>query len=82
MTCSFRFFGTEALLRYFLSLLNYEEYIPVFEQERIGFCELAFLNERKLQSLGIPHGPCMRIIYEAQQYFTSSLALKSHGIYV
>jgi hypothetical protein len=80
MAYSFRFFGTEAMLRYFLSLLNYEEYATVLEQEKIGIYELPYISERKLQSLGIPYGPCARIIYEAQQYFISLLTLKSSGV--
>ncbi|CAF4547104.1 unnamed protein product, partial [Rotaria magnacalcarata] len=31
-----QFFGTEAMLRYFLSLLNYEEYAAILEHEKIG----------------------------------------------
>lgn len=68
------------MLRYFLSLLNYEEYVPILEQEKIGFYELPYISERKLQSLGIPYDCCARIIYEAQQYFISLLTLKSNGI--
>ncbi|CAF3354215.1 unnamed protein product [Rotaria socialis] len=75
-----QFFGAEAMLRYFLSLLNYEEYVPVLEQEKIVFYELPYISERKLQSLGIPYEFCTRIIYEAQQYFISLLTLKSNGI--
>ncbi|CAF0788318.1 unnamed protein product [Adineta steineri] len=75
-----QFFGTETMLRYFLSLLNYEEYAPRLEREKIGIYELPYVSERKLQSLGIPYGPCARIIYEAQQYFISLLTLKSGGI--
>jgi len=75
-----RFFGTEAMLRYFLSLLAYEEYAPLLEREKIGIYELPYVSERKLQSLGIPYGPCARIIYEAQQYFISLLTLRSTGI--
>ena len=68
------------MLRYFLSVLNYEEYAPTLEQEKIGFYELLDITERKLHSLGIPYGPCARIIYEAQQDFISLLTLKSSGI--
>jgi hypothetical protein len=82
MDYSFRFFGTEAMLSYFLSLLNYEDYIAVLEQEKIGFYELPFIDERKLQSFGIPYGPCVRIIHESQQYFISLLILKSNGVHV
>ncbi|CAF1477957.1 unnamed protein product [Adineta ricciae] len=77
-----QFFGTEVLLHYFLTLLNYQEYISIFERENIGFCELAFVDERKLQSFGIPHGPSVRIVYEAQRYFISLLAFKSNRINV
>ncbi|CAF1227052.1 unnamed protein product [Adineta steineri] len=72
----------EEMLRYFLSLLHYDEYSSILEQEKIDFCELPFIDERKLQGLGIPYGPSIRIIHEAQQYFTSLLTLKSNGIYV
>ncbi|CAF1054645.1 unnamed protein product [Adineta ricciae] len=75
-----QFFGPEAMLRYFLSLLNYEEYASLLEREKIGFYELPYISEKKLQSLGIPYGPCARIVYEAQQYFISLLTLKSSGI--
>ncbi|UJR33689.1 hypothetical protein I4U23_021118 [Adineta vaga] len=75
-----QFFGTEAMLRYFLSLLNYEEYASILEREKIGIYELPYISEKKLQSLGIPYGPCARIVYEAQQYFISLLTLKSSGI--
>lgn len=68
------------MLRYFLSVLNYEEYALILEQEKIGFYELPYITERKLHSLGIPYGPCARIIYEAQQYFISLSTLKSSGI--
>ncbi|CAF0812147.1 unnamed protein product [Didymodactylos carnosus] len=75
-----QFFGTEAMLRYFLSLLGYEEYAAVLEQEKIGIYELPYISERKLHSLGIPSGPGTRIVYEAQQYFISLLTLKSSGV--
>jgi hypothetical protein len=68
------------MLRYFLSLLNYEQYVSVLEQEKIGFYELPYISEKKLQSLGIPHESCARIVYEAQQYFISLLTLKSNGV--
>ncbi|CAF1259539.1 unnamed protein product [Didymodactylos carnosus] len=75
-----QFFGTETMLRYFLSLLGYEEYASALEQEKIGIYELPYISERKLHSLGIPYGPGARIVYEAQQYFISLLTLKSNGI--
>lgn len=68
------------MLRYFLSLLDYEEYAPMLEREKIGIYELPYVNEKKLHSLGIPYGPCARMIHEAQQYFISLLTLRSSGI--
>ncbi|CAF1399812.1 unnamed protein product, partial [Adineta steineri] len=61
-----QFFGREEMLLYFLSLLNYDEYSSILEQAKIDFCELPFIDERKLQGLGIPYGPSIRIIHEAQ----------------
>ncbi|CAF0794259.1 unnamed protein product [Adineta steineri] len=54
----------EEMLRYFLSLLHYDEYSSILEQEKIDFCELPFIDERKLQGLGIPYDPPIRIIHE------------------
>ena len=75
-----RFFGADAMLRYFLSLLNCEEYLPLLEREKIGFYELPYINEKKLQTFGIPYDSCARMVYESQQYFISLLTMKSNGI--
>ena len=68
------------MLRYFLSLLNYEKYASLLEREKIGIYELPYVTERKLHSLGIPYEHSTHIIQEAQQYFISLLTLKSNEI--
>ena len=54
--------------------------LQYLNKKKLAIYELPYISERKLQSLGIPYGPCARIIYEAQQYFISLLTLKSNGI--
>ncbi|KAI4463465.1 hypothetical protein MML48_4g00015626 [Holotrichia oblita] len=62
-----KFFGDEPpLLRLFLRKLGYEKYATVFENERIGMVELPYLTEERLQKLGVPLGPRLRIMQEAQ----------------
>ncbi|XP_069671480.1 uncharacterized protein [Periplaneta americana] len=62
-----KFFGDEPpLLRLFLKKLGYEKYAGVFEQERVGMVELPYLTEERLQKMGIPLGPRLRILQEAQ----------------
>ncbi|KAG8234054.1 hypothetical protein J437_LFUL014779 [Ladona fulva] len=65
-----RFFGDEPpLLRIFLKKLGYEKYASAFEHERIGLVELPYLTEERLQKMGIPMGPRLRILQEAQISF-------------
>ncbi|KAJ1522527.1 hypothetical protein ONE63_001714 [Megalurothrips usitatus] len=62
-----KFFGDEPpLLRIFLKKLGYEKYAGAFEQERVGMVELPYLTEERLQKMGIPMGPRLRILQEAQ----------------
>ncbi|CAH1128810.1 unnamed protein product [Ceutorhynchus assimilis] len=62
-----KFFGDEPpLLRLFLRKLGYEKYANVFETEKIGMVELPYLTEERLQKMGIPLGPRLRIMQEAQ----------------
>ncbi|XP_044727629.1 uncharacterized protein DDB_G0283357-like isoform X2 [Chrysoperla carnea] len=62
-----RFFGDEPpLLRLFLKSLGYEKYANAFENERVGMVELPYLSEERLQKIGIPLGPRLRILQEAQ----------------
>ncbi|KAJ4425760.1 hypothetical protein ANN_27383, partial [Periplaneta americana] len=43
-----------------------QKYAGVFEQERVGMVELPYLTEERLQKMGIPLGPRLRILQEAQ----------------
>ncbi|XP_049825449.1 uncharacterized protein LOC109595245 isoform X3 [Aethina tumida] len=62
-----KFFGDEPpLLRLFLRKLGYEKYANLFENERIGMVELPYLSEERLQKMGLPLGPRLRIMQEAQ----------------
>ncbi|KAL1506841.1 hypothetical protein ABEB36_006129 [Hypothenemus hampei] len=62
-----KFFGDEPpLLRLFLRKLGYEKYANVFENEKIGMVELPYLSEDRLQKMGVPLGPRLRILQEAQ----------------
>ena len=62
-----KFFGEEPpLLGLFLEKLGYERYLRQFEEEKIGMVELPYISEDRLQRLGIPMGPRMRILQEAQ----------------
>ncbi|KAJ6633113.1 hypothetical protein Bhyg_16794, partial [Pseudolycoriella hygida] len=62
-----KFFGEDPpLMRLFLKKLGYEKYANLFEAERVGMIELPFLGEERLQKLGIPLGPRLRILQEAQ----------------
>jgi hypothetical protein len=65
-----KFFGQEPpMLRLFLQKLNYEMYAPNFENEQITITELPYLSEERLKLLGIPLGPRLRILQEAQSSF-------------
>ncbi|KAG5893904.1 hypothetical protein JTB14_014513 [Gonioctena quinquepunctata] len=62
-----KFFGDEPpLLRLFLRKLGYEKYATMFETERVGMVELPYLSEERLQKIGVPLGPRLRIMQEAQ----------------
>jgi len=43
-----------------------QKYAGAFEQERVGMVELPYLTEERLQKMGIPLGPRLRILQEAQ----------------
>ncbi|XP_043476542.1 uncharacterized protein LOC122507743 isoform X2 [Leptopilina heterotoma] len=62
-----KFFGTEPpLIRLFLRELGYEKYAGAFEKERVGMVELPYLSEERLQKMGVPLGPRLRILQEAR----------------
>lgn len=46
-----------------------QKYATLFENERIGLVELPYLTEERLHKLGIPLGPRLRIMQEAQLGF-------------
>ncbi|RZF39156.1 hypothetical protein LSTR_LSTR005784 [Laodelphax striatellus] len=69
-----KFFGDEPpLMRLFLKKLGYEKYASVFESEKIGLVELPYLSEERLHKLGIPLGPRIRILQEAQLGLNTSM---------
>ena len=73
-----KFFGDEPpLLRLYLKVkilhlqphtsifsqnLGYEKYAGIFEEAKIGMLELPYLSEERLEKLGIPLGPRIRIL--------------------
>ncbi|XP_038114161.1 probable cyclin-dependent serine/threonine-protein kinase DDB_G0292550 isoform X1 [Culex quinquefasciatus] len=62
-----KFFGEDPpLMKLFLKKLGYEKYASIFENERVGMIELPYLGEERLQKMGIPLGPRLRILQEAQ----------------
>lgn len=62
-----KFFGEDPpLMRLFLKKLGYEKYATLFEAERVGMIELPYMGEERLQKLGVPLGPRLRILQEAQ----------------
>uniref|UniRef100_A0A336MEE5 CSON014371 protein n=1 Tax=Culicoides sonorensis TaxID=179676 RepID=A0A336MEE5_CULSO len=62
-----KFFGDDPpLLRLFLRKLGYEKYAQLFEKEKVGMIELPYLSEERLQKMGVPLGPRLRILQEAQ----------------
>ncbi|CAK8680127.1 unnamed protein product [Clavelina lepadiformis] len=63
-----KFFGEQPpLLNLFLKQLGYEKYIKNFECESIGMMELPYMDEKRLHDIGIPLGPRLRIMKEAQK---------------
>ena len=76
------FFGEEPpLVKQFLKNLGYEKYASIFEDARIGMLELPYLTEDRLEKLGIPTGPRLRIVQEAKSsvYGGNKQALPSSG---
>ena len=43
-----------------------QKYAELFEKEDIGMVELPYLSEERLENIGIPTGPRLRILQEAQ----------------
>ena len=55
-----------------------QKYAALFERERIGMIELPYMTEDRLQKLGIPIGPRLRILQEAQM----SLRNDNFNVYI
>ena len=49
-------------MKCFLQNLGYEKYAGIFEEAKIGMLELPYLSEERLEKLGIPLGPRIRIL--------------------
>lgn len=49
-----------------INILFLQKYANLFEAERVGMIELPYLGEERLQKLGVPLGPRLRILQEAQ----------------
>lgn len=63
------FFGEDPpLLALFLKKLGYERFVDNFEAEQVGILEVAYMTEERLQSLGIPLGPRLRIMEEVKKF--------------
>ena len=50
--------------------LGYEKYAGIFEEAKIGMLELPYLSEERLEKLGIPLGPRIRILQVGLHNFT------------
>lgn len=62
------FFGEDPpLLAIFLKKLGYERFADNFEAEEVGILELSYMTEERLQGLGIPLGPRLRIMEEVKK---------------
>lgn len=46
-----------------------QKYANIFENEKVGMVELPYLTEDRLQRMGVPLGPRLRILQEAQSSF-------------
>ncbi|XP_061172751.1 uncharacterized protein LOC133182058 isoform X2 [Saccostrea echinata] len=65
-----QFFGQEPpLMEWFLKNLGYEKFASNFDAEHIGMLELPYMTEERLEKIGIPMGPRLRILQEAQNCF-------------
>jgi len=46
-----------------------QKYLPHFQSEHIGMLELPYMTEDRLEKIGIPMGPRLRILHEVAQCF-------------
>ncbi|XP_055496662.1 uncharacterized protein LOC129700311 isoform X3 [Leucoraja erinacea] len=64
--CSLSCGERPTMMTIFLKKLGYEQYVPHFRNAGIGFTELPHLQEERLEKLGIPLGPSLRILQEVR----------------
>ena len=53
-------------MRIFLEHLGYEKFATSLEEAKIGMLELPYVTEERLETLGIPMGPRLRILAECK----------------
>ena len=53
-------------MRIFLKHLGYEKFATSLEEAKIGMLELPYVTEERLETLGIPMGPRLRILAECK----------------
>ena len=58
--------GVGLLLNECIRFRSKQKYAPLFDQEKVGMIELPYLTEERLHKMGIPMGPRIRILQEAQ----------------
>lgn len=46
--------------------ISFQKYASAFEKEKVGMVELPYLSEERLQKMGVPLGPRLRILQEAR----------------
>lgn len=64
------FFGEEPpMVTLLLQRMGYDRFIPHFKAEEIGILELPYMTEQRLQNLGIPLGPRLRMLEEMQKFW-------------
>lgn len=60
------FYITIASWLYYNFNIFVQRYAAMFENEKVGMVELPYLTEERLQKMGLPLGPRLRIMQEAQ----------------
>ena len=48
---------------------TFQKFVSNFKSEHIGMLELPYMSEDRLEKIGIPMGPRLRILQEAQLCF-------------
>ena len=61
--------GIKGLKKINLGFSIFQKYISNFKSEHIGMMELPYMSEERLEKIGIPMGPRIRILEESQMCF-------------